>query len=261
MSDKSKTALINGIFTVIVAVVTGIFSYTAGSKNPVIPANNNNYLTVTVNGETVSVKPEDYEDMYTELEAKNAQLTSELEALKGENSALEQKNAALQNENNTPSNSLPNEAEPTPTATSEVGPQSEDAVFMPELIPAYQSSRYKEYSEQSGREESFFMAGKQYTNGMIWSTYNVFENVYSLYTLDGKYSEISGILGHVDGTDMHGKSFEIYFDGKLYKEVLLAGDMMAQPFSIDVTGVNQLKLMIPSSNGDPQYGFANVTIQ
>lgn len=94
---------------------------------------------------------------------------------------------------------------------------------------------------------------------LAYESYHYKENTdYSLHSLDGKYVEITGVLGHIDESDMGDSSLQIYFDGELHKEVPLLGEMVAQPFSIDVTGVNQLKLMV--SHGPGSYGYADVTI-
>ncbi len=236
MSGKIKAVLITGLFGVVAAVVTGLFSYNAGSVSASVAATNSNHLTISINGETVSVRPEEYRNMYENMELTNSQLVEENIALKDENSRLKKKL----------------ESTDVPGQTS----SPEDLIFMPDTAPAYESYHYKEYSQRSSEAATFYIAGKKYYNGMVWNAWNT---GYSLHSLDGKYVEITGVLGHIDKSDMGESSLQIYFDGGLHKEVALSAEMVAQPFSINVTGVNQLKLMV--SHGRGSYGYADVTIR
>jgi len=131
--------------------------------------------------------------------------------------------------------------------------------YLTDVAPAYQSTRYEHYSSKdSGNVKSFSMAGKKYFDGFTW---NAGYESFSIHTLDGKYTEINGILGHVDTKDMNNTTLLIFFDGKLHQEIPLSGDMIAKPFTINVTGVNQLKFVLPQASGYPVYGYAEVIIR
>lgn len=209
MSEKIRSVIIAGAFSIVAAAITGYFSYHAGINSVSVETSNNNHIVISINGETVSVKPEEYQNMYEE-------------------------NIALKREND----------------------QLKEVKDMLDVARAYQSFHYKEYSQRSSKAVSFSIAGKQYYNGMVWSAWNT---GYSLYSLEGKYVEVTGMLGHIDESDKGETSLQIYFDGELHEEVPLSSEMVAQPFSIDVTGVNQLKLMVLHSRGS--YGYADVKIR
>lgn len=231
MSEKIKAVIITGIFGLVAAAVTGFLSYNAGSNSVSATAANSNNIAISFSGENDSVTP----DGYDEIKIMNSRLLEENKALKNENDRLKQ---ALNNEK-----------------TLEQASDSEDMAFMLDVAPAYESYHYKEYSRGGSKATSFYIAGQQYYNGLVWSAWNT---GYSLHSLDGKYVEITGLLGHIDQSDMGEGSLQIYFDGVLHKEIPLSGEMVAQPFSIDVTGVHQLKLMVSHSRGS--YGYADVTI-
>jgi len=232
MNKTIKAALITGLCSVVAAFIGG---YHVGSNNANATATTNNHFAISLNGETAPIQPEEYQSIYEDMETTNSQLVEENTALKNENLQLKKK---LENID-TPEKSL----------------DSGDSTFLPDVAPAYESYHYKEYSQRSSKAEAFYIAGKQYYNGMVWSAWNT---GYSLYSLDGKYTEITGVLGHIDGKEMDESTLQIYFDGVLQKEVALSGEMIAQAFSIDVTGANQLKLMV--SHGRGSYGYADVTI-
>lgn len=80
---------------------------------------------------------------------------------------------------------------------------------------------------------------------------------YGDYKLDGKYKTFTYTIGHVDGWDKEGK-IRIYLDGELVKdydyrykdsESSLSINMIPRTESIDVTGVQQMRISFPSTNG------------
>lgn len=111
-------------------------------------------------------------------------------------------------------------------------------------VPAYQSHDYAEYISSKGSANSFSMAGKKYYDGCIW-TLNHSENTYSIYALDKKYTNISGILGHVDGSStLAAGTLQIFLDGNLYKELSLTPDIIPYELNINVTNITQLKIVV-----------------
>lgn len=139
---------------------------------------------------------------------------------------------------------------------------------MVEIVPAYQSGKneYKEYNtNKTGGTEFFKMAGIKYSDGMTFDADKSFyeDITWAIYNLSGKYSSLSFTIGHVDDTDIGEKTvFQVLYDGKLEKEIPLAPDMIPQKVKLDVTGVKQLKLQVPSSESEsPLYGIGNPIIQ
>ena len=139
---------------------------------------------------------------------------------------------------------------------------------MTDAVPAYESggNPYKEYSAlKSGGTEYFSMGGVKYTNGMTFNADdNIFEDVsWAVYNLGRKYSVIEFVLCHVDGSYIgRENTLHVFYDGVLKEEIPLAPDMSPKDISLDVSGVNQLKLQVYPSGGDgPLYGLGNPMIQ
>ena len=145
-----------------------------------------------------------------------------------------------------------------------IGKQPSSQTYMFDIVPAYESFSYKEYSLlNTGGADSFIMAGNKYVNGCVWDTGTVSADVYSIYNLNGQYKLITGTLGHVDGSSMVGSIMHIYKDGVLNQDIALTGDMIPKQISIDVAGVLQLKIILDDTfyMERGKYGFGNVTIQ
>ena len=81
--------------------------------------------------------------------------------------------------------------------------------------------------------------------------YNVFDDVsWAIYNLEEKYTSLEFTVCHVDGTyNGDATSLQIFYDGNLSQEIPLKPDMSPKKVTIDLTGVNQLKLQVPASGG------------
>lgn len=139
---------------------------------------------------------------------------------------------------------------------------------MLEIVPAYQNggNTYMEYvASKNGATEYFSMGGIKYTDGMTFNAdYNIFNDIsWAIYNLDGKYNSLEFTTCHVDGTYNGDETYlQIFYDGKLKEEIPLSPDMSPKPISLDITGVNQLKIQVPASGGDnPEYGIGNPIIK
>lgn len=124
--------------------------------------------------------------------------------------------------------------------------------FMNALHP-YESKGYSE--KASG--EFMEMGGKRYSNGFQLGT--GWESSYAIFNLDSKYTKISGIIGHVDGSGEADKIVTILADGVLIATIDVNYQSLPQIFSIDVTGVRQLKF--ERTDGSTQTGFSELIIQ
>lgn len=140
---------------------------------------------------------------------------------------------------------------PNNTALKELKEDVEKAtpVYLLDVCDPYASSKYKEYVNG----ELINMGGTSYTNAFA------LEDGYAIFNIDSKYSTLSFMLGHCDGTDMRSTTVKIYCDGILKKQIDLKAEALPQKVTIDITGVNQLK--IESSQYWTYYGFANVTVK
>ena len=141
---------------------------------------------------------------------------------------------------------LPNNAE-----LKELENDVEDSTptYLLDVCKPYESNRFAEFVNG----ETFAMGGKAYTNGFS------LREGYALFNIDSNYSTLSFTVGHCDGTDMNSTTIKIYCDGILKKEIQMTAEDLPQKVTVDITGVNQLK--IDSSQYYGAYGFANVTVK
>ena len=142
-----------------------------------------------------------------------------------------------------------------------IGEVPGDIKYLTDICPAYQySNHYKEYSfSKSGGTKFFSMAGKEYSSGMTFVPLESDKNgQWAVYNLNSSYKKLEFTVGAVDGDlgfyQDRGESLYVYLDNELYKKIPLSSDMYPQKVSVDVTGVNQLKLLLHSSHG-AIYGF------
>lgn len=124
----------------------------------------------------------------------------------------------------------------------------------------------KAYESQSSdfyKETSFKMLGDDY-NGCTFYAGGYYSDGFgsAFYNLRGEYRSIKGTLGHVGSTDSSSGMFSIYLDGELYKEYPVTGNMSIQEVSIDVRGVQILKITLSIERGIwTKYGFGNVIVE
>ncbi len=121
--------------------------------------------------------------------------------------------------------------------------------YLLDVCDPYASSGYKEYVNG----ELIKMGGTSYTNAFSLS------EGYALFNIESNYSTLSFTVGHCDGTEMRSTTIKIYCDGILKEEIEMTAEDLPQKVTIDITGVNQLK--IESSQYWTNYGFANVTVK
>jgi hypothetical protein len=128
-----------------------------------------------------------------------------------------------------------------------IGPRPGAVQYLPDILPAYQSNdqhgyNYVEYSAfKSGGAERFRMGGVVYTNGFTFNG----NGSWAVYNTNGQFTKLTGVLCHVDG---HGgftnenAVWQIWCDGVLVDEWPISNDMAPRNVSIDLRGVNQLKI-------------------
>lgn len=137
---------------------------------------------------------------------------------------------------------------------------------MLDVVRAYQSggNPYVEFSSKGSGAESFSMGGVKYLDGMTFNAdINIFDEVsWAVYNLGGEYRTLEFTACHVDGTDLGDDTvLQVFYDGELKEEIPLSPDMLPIDVSLDLTGVNQLKLQVPSSGvHGPLYGVGNPKI-
>ena len=122
-----------------------------------------------------------------------------------------------------------------------------------DVLEPYEKNGYTE--KKMG--EFMEMGGKRYSEGFQLGT--SYYTSYAVFNLDGQYKELSGIIGHVDGSGDRDDVVTIYGDGVLLKTIDIVSKDLPQEFSIKVVGVKQL--IFERSDGSVQTGFAELIIQ
>ena len=124
------------------------------------------------------------------------------------------------------------------------------------LMSALQPYETNGYTEKNSGE-FMEMGGTRYSGGFQLGT--SLETSYAIFNLNGQYTKISGIIGHVDGSGDSDKVVTISLDGVLKEAIDIAYIDLPRDFSINVTGVKQL--IIERSSGSTQTGFAELLIR
>jgi len=126
--------------------------------------------------------------------------------------------------------------------------------WMKQLAPYEYGHWTNAYLSEKG--ETFVMAGKTYTDGIVFL---VPGPCFILYNLDGQYSSLTFDIGHVDETYIGPAELNVYLDGNLAQTVELDGNALPQTITVPLNYASQLKLeMKASANyGSQKYGLSN----
>lgn len=191
----------------------------------------------------------------------------EIAALQSENAVLQSENAALREGLTAQANAVPETTLPpvieAPTQTSVKTLQYfTDAVTVTDAhnTSCYSSagSNGKRYFEKAGSYFEIF--GKQYANGIKWQVGGT--GSLSVHALNGEYTYMEGVLGHIDGTNRENGVLQVYYDNELVRTIQLRYDMPDDLLVLDdIGGVRQLKFIIPEGNQIARYGFGNIKIK
>ncbi len=127
-------------------------------------------------------------------------------------------------------------------------------------------------------QEYIKMGGKSYRNAIYTQSSDIagsmFNRAYSasaFYNLDGEYSQLSGVIGHIDfsGSGMIGENKEgqvysaevtIWGDDKEICTMTLAPEDTAKDFNYSVIGVKKLEFRVKCS-GNSKVGIAEIQIR
>lgn len=218
--------------TVRAAIITGICGVVAGAVGALGAVSihqQHQTVNVNVNGETVSVSQQEYQEMYAELKKQYDALISKPETTAASKNVKNQTTAP------------------------------KDTAYIGEQVKAYFHEYY--YTEYSYlKTKTFSMGGKDYKNGFTISNGKDYGKAY--YNLDSTYTTLSGLVGNVDGFDC-AASFCIYGDDVLLSTLEVPGTALPQEFCVDVTGVRQLRIEAANDTLSPNepIGFADVALR
>lgn len=122
----------------------------------------------------------------------------------------------------------------------------------------YQYSKGEEYRLIDNKY--FTMSGQKYTNGFVlYGTRNMNQApIEALFNLNGKYNSLSFKVGHIDGSENHNWTMNIYLDGVIAYTKKLQYDDVAQDVTIPLNGALQMKIALEgrsTCDSKAQYGF------
>ena len=121
-------------------------------------------------------------------------------------------------------------------------------------IKAYQKGgSISEYPEKG----TFRLAGTSYNSGL---TINRNPSA-AYYNIDGRYTNLSGLYGPVDGTTSSSVDIIIYGDGKPLIELTSDAGAMPKEFSVSVAELKQLKIEFSSSYVIGTHALANLLVE
>ena len=123
------------------------------------------------------------------------------------------------------------------------------------LINVLKPYETKEYSEK-GAGQSMSMGGTKYYNGFQLEGWSA---SHAIFNLNSQYTQITGIVGHIDGSYKSDETLRIFADGVLIYTIEVGYQNLPQDFSIDVKDVKQLKF--ECSSGGAQIGLAELVIK
>ena len=107
---------------------------------------------------------------------------------------------------------------------------------------------------------SFNVMGKEYKDGITLSSdgWGMGE---ALFNFGGQYKSITFDYGHIDGSGERTVILEIHINGLYVQELELTGSMLNRTVTIDLNGVNQLKLTTKSEVYGFGYAIFNIKVE
>lgn len=113
-------------------------------------------------------------------------------------------------------------------------------------LSPYQTSNMSEYKEEMGSTSYVnCMGDKKYR--CLKTTNGYRDTANALYSLNGNYTSVTFMIGHVDGDNTDAGTLNIYVDGNQIKQEFLDCNMLSKQITIDTANVTQLKLEISGS--------------
>lgn len=119
--------------------------------------------------------------------------------------------------------------------------KTDNQAYLGTDVKAYQvgGNDFEEYSINDSN--SISISGVKYYRGIIATNHGGGPG-WGIYNLHGQYEKLTGIIGHVDESEMHNGYVRFYGDGELLLEYELIADSLGTDFSLDISNVKQLKI-------------------
>lgn len=143
------------------------------------------------------------------------------------------------------------------TMSAYLGAQPGESQYLLDVCPPYQDNRFDFVTKTDGT--SFNMAGQKYTNGMKTVYYYSGEHPYALFNLNGQYTTMSFVMGHVDDESMQDGRVLIYLDGKLADEYEILSENLPTKVTVSLNNALSMKIVVEGYYG--ACGIAEITIE
>ena len=191
--------------TVKAAIITGVFSLLAGVIGTLgMSSVFNQNITVNLNGEAVTVTPEKYRTLIDE----NERLKSELK-----------------------------ESDLNSKAQSKPVDDGKSNYLVYKIEPYSSSMGFKKIID-----ESMKMGGNKYNNGFKLGY--ALGDEFATYNFDGKYTELSGLIGFEDPGSGDDATVEFWGDDVLLASQVVKSRDLPREFSVDLTGIRKFEIRI-----------------
>lgn len=146
------------------------------------------------------------------------------------------------------------------TKTVYIGEIPGQVNYLVDVCPPYETKDYTEY--HSAKAEFFKMSGKDYSNG--FRLRDGTHKAYAIINLNGEYSSLDCLIGHVDGSKMCDGVLRVYLDGEFSQEFEIKAEGLPQKVSIPLKHAMQLKIFYTADNRNDYYsecGIANAILE
>ena len=122
---------------------------------------------------------------------------------------------------------------------------------------SYLSAAEKAVYDGSPKGGSFFMGGREYTEGVVLLSQSGLigaKPANASFVLGGKYGSVTFLAGHIpNGGACKDEQVEIYADGVLIKTIAVEYGALPERYIIDVTGCNYLEFVLENVTGTGGY--------
>lgn len=123
-----------------------------------------------------------------------------------------------------------------------------------EVMPPFTKSKVR-VTAKKGDNNSVKLAGKEYNNGISFESHKVGDTGYANFNLEGKYTNLTGLLG-LDSAEYMVK-VNFIGDGRLLQSYDIVGGQLPINVNLDVTGVRLLEMKFEKTEGISRYTYTN----
>lgn len=126
-------------------------------------------------------------------------------------------------------------------------------VALTEIMEPFSKDKVRVISKNSNTK-TISLAGNDYNNGLIFETFSVSQDARANFNLEGKYTNLTGLLGleKLDST----VKVDFIGDGNLLQSFDIVGGQLPANINLNVTGVRLLEIKVEKTAGVSGYTYA-----